>query len=301
MLLAVAQGSALPPAMSVLTYTPKGADAGYDLCVLGKGITFDTGGYNLKPDAAIGRMYGDMAGGAAALGAICAVASLGIPLNMAVVVPLAENMVSGNAFRPSDILYSRKGLSVEVANTDAEGRLVLADAIDYACERFAPRVMLDIATLTGSMRVALGNFVSGFFLHSDTLADDRPLEDALMDAGRNAGEWLWRFPLDEVYQVQLASDVADLESCETDPMAGAGAITAAMFLKQFVKFDSVSAWIHIDIAATALMQRTLIYSRAPYHPKEGGTGVGVRLLTLFASHLAQHLPTLLGDAASEGG
>jgi len=276
--LAVGRGSENPPAVSIITYTPRGRAEGFDLGIVGKGVTFDTGGYNLKPTGSMQRMYGDMGGGAAAFGAIAGIASLGVDLNVVAVIPLAENMISGKAYRPSDILLSRKGITVEVMNTDAEGRLLLADALTYACERFSPRHLVDIATLTGSMRVALGNFVSGLFVH----ADDPDLEERLaaefMAAGRTTAEWVWRFPVDDDYKVQLASDVADIENCDTDRMAGAGAITAAVFLKQFVDFDVVSSWAHLDIAATALMKRRLIYNKAPYQPKEGATGVGVRLV-----------------------
>ena len=162
--LAVARGSTRPPRMVVLEYQGTADKEKVDLAIVGKGVTFDTGGYNIKPTGYMFRMYGDMSGGAAALGAIAAIARLELPIHVVAAIPLAENAINGEAYKPSDILVSRKGLTVEVTNTDAEGRLLLADALDFVCERYAPKTLVDIATLTGSVRTSLGNGVSGLFL-----------------------------------------------------------------------------------------------------------------------------------------
>ncbi|OIP43206.1 MAG: hypothetical protein AUK47_03080 [Deltaproteobacteria bacterium CG2_30_63_29] len=276
--LAVGRASEHRSRLVVIRYKPLGDEKGYGVGLVGKGVTFDTGGLNLKPDAHMTRMYGDMAGAASVLGAMAAVAQIGLQINVVAVIPLAENAIAGNAYRPSDILVSRKGLTVEVMNTDAEGRLLLADALTYACDHYKPKHLLDIATLTGSARGALGNFVSAFFVHSDAPELEELLVSRITMAGRDTGEWCWQLPVDNDYKAQLTSDVADLESCETDPGAGAGAITAAVFLREFVDFEVVESWAHFDIAATALMERGLMYAKSPYQPREGATGIGVRLL-----------------------
>jgi leucyl aminopeptidase len=284
--LAVARGSENEPCVVILTYQPRGEAVGYDLALVGKGVTFDAGGYNLKPTGSIERMYGDMGGAAAVLGAMRSIAQLKLPINVVGVMPLAENLISGAAYKPGDVLLSRKGLTVEITNTDAEGRLLLADSLSYTCERFKPRYILDIATLTGAIRVALGNFVTGLFTHSRDQHQDDRLAKQLSDAGHDTGEWLWRLPVDDDYLVQLASNKADIENASTDPLTGAGAITAAVFLKQFIDFDVVKAWAHLDIAATSMMLRALIYNKTPYLPREGATGIGVRLFTRFAERIA---------------
>lgn len=284
--LAVARGSENEPCVVILSYLPRGEAAGYDMALVGKGVTFDSGGYNLKPTGSIERMYGDMGGAAAVLGAMRSIAQLKLPVNVVGVMPMAENLVSGAAYKPGDVLLSRKGLTVEITNTDAEGRLLLADALSYTCERFKPRYLIDIATLTGAIRVALGNFVTGLFTHARDVDRDERFAKQLIDAGHDTGEYLWRLPVDDDYLVQLASNKADLENASTDPLTGAGAITAAVFLKQFIDFDVVKAWAHLDIAATSMMLRAIIYNKIPYQPREGATGIGVRLFARIAERLA---------------
>lgn len=286
--LAVAQGSEAEPAVCVLRYTPKdGADDGWPLALVGKGVTFDCGGYDIKHSSGMRRMYRDMAGAGAVLGAMRAIAALELPIKVVAVMPCSENMINGEAFRPGDILRSRKGLTVEVANTDAEGRLLLADSLSYVCDHYAPETIIDIATLTGSVRVALGLFVTGMITHSEDEDVDSALAETFSQAGRRVGEWVWRLPIDDDYKVQLGSSVADLANCNLDGNTGAGAITAAVFLKQFIDFDRVKRWAHLDIAATAFMERAAIYNKSPYMPKEGATAIGVRLLTEVAGRIAQ--------------
>jgi leucyl aminopeptidase len=287
--LAVARGSEADPCVAVVSYCPRGEAAGWDLAMVGKGVTYDSGGYDLKLSGGMYRMYGDMAGAAAVLGAVRTTAQLGLPLNVVGIMPLAENMISGRAYKAGDILKSRKGLSVEITNTDAEGRLLLADSLSYACDRYRPAYLVDIATLTGAIVIALGHFVTGLFTYAKAHPADAELAEKLLSAGHTTGEWTWRMPVDDDYKVQLSSDVADLVNAQTDRSAGAGSITAAVFLKQFIDFDVVKAWAHLDIAGTSLMERTLIYNKCPYWPKEGATGVGVRLLSHFAEQVAREV------------
>lgn len=286
--LAVARGSNAEPAVCIVEYVPEGEsrEGGWPLCLVGKGVTFDTGGLDIKGSAGMRRMYRDMAGAGAVLGAMRAIAACKVPMKVVAFMPCSENMVSGESFRPGDILTSRKGISVEVANTDAEGRLLLADSLTLACDRYAPESLVDAATLTGAVRVALGLFVTGLMTHSEDPDVDEAFADLFTGAGRRAGEWVWRLPVDDDYKVQLGSRVADIANCNLDSNTGAGTITAAVFLKQFIDFDKVSRWGHLDIAATAFMERTAIYNRSPYHPKEGATAIGVRMLTEVARLLA---------------
>ncbi len=283
--LAVAQGSENAPCVVILEHCPRGAEAGWDLAMVGKGVTFDSGGYNIKPSGGMTRMYGDMAGAAAVLGAMQVISEAGTDVNVVGIMPLAENLVSGHAFKPGDILRSHQGKTVEILNTDAEGRLLLADSLSYACEHYKPRHMVDIATLTGAIVVALGHFVSGLFTHANTREEDDAFTALLYAAGRGSAEWLWRLPVDDDYLVQLESEAADIANCNLDRATGGGAITAAVFLKQFIDFDTVKAWGHLDIAASALVERALIYNKCPYQPKAGATGVGVRLLAGLAEQL----------------
>ncbi len=282
--LAVSRGSDAPPCVCVLTHVPPGSadDAPWDLGLVGKGVTFDAGGYDLKPSAGMRRMFCDMAGAAAVLGAMSAIAAQGLPLKVVAVMPLAENLVNGRAYRAGDIVTSRKGLTVEIANTDAEGRLLLADSLDYITTDFSPQRLIDVATLTGSVRTALGLFVSGLFTHSDDDDHDDALTERMVSTGRRCGEWLWKLPVDDDYGAQLSSKVADIVNCDVDRKSGAGAITAAVFLRRFVDFDKVGAWAHLDIAATAYMERTVIYNKVPYMPREGATGIGARLMAEVA-------------------
>jgi leucyl aminopeptidase len=229
------------------------------IVLVGKGITFDTGGISLKPGAGMGDMKGDMGGGAAVIATLKAVASLKLAVNVIGLVSSAENMPSGTAMRPGDVLTYSNGLSVEVDNTDAEGRLVLADALIWA-ERYKPKSVIDLATLTGACVVALGNFTTGM------MGTDTAMMERLKRAGDATYERVCELPIYDEYDELIKSDVADIKN-----VGGrwAGAITAAMFLKRFTNYP----WVHLDIAGTARVDTV-----ADYIPK-GGTGVGVRLLT----------------------
>jgi len=267
--LAVSQGSDEPPKMVIMEY--KGNPGGKTIGIVGKGVTFDSGGYDIKPAAGMLRMYADMGGAAATLGTMKAVSELKLPINLVAVMSLTENMVNGNAFKPSDILTSMSGKTIEVLNTDAEGRLVLCDSLTYIQKYYKTDALVDIATLTGAAIIALGRTVSATLTNSDELYDH------LYKAGEYSGERVWRLPLYEEYRAQLVSDVADIENVGG---RSAGTITAAIFLKDFV--DEDQDWIHIDIAGTAMMEEEIArYVKNPYIPKEGGTGTGTRLMFHF--------------------
>ncbi len=255
--LAVGRSSVSPPCLVDARWRPRGAAA--HLAVVGKGITFDTGGYNLKPGASMKTMYTDVAGGAAALGALHVVAALRVPIAVTVLVPLAENAVSGSAMRPGDVIRHFGGRTTEILNTDAEGRLVLADALAYAAARLRPDAVVDIATLTGGIKVALGTGTGGLFTPSDELAA------ALLRAGDDTGEPLWRMPLADDYAELLSSDIADANNSAGNPQA----TTAAMFLRPFA---GNTRWAHLDIAgpARAGSDGGLV--------TRGATGFGARLL-----------------------
>lgn len=234
--LAVAKGSLQPPKFIILEYRGKGDAAPYVL--VGKGITFDTGGISLKPGPEMDEMKFDMCGAAAVLATAQAVASLKLPINLTVLIPATENMPSGTATRPGDIVTSMSGQSIEILNTDAEGRLILCDALTYA-ERFKPKAVIDVATLTGACVIALGHVASGLFSKNDTLTQH------LLNAGEISGDRAWAMPLWDDYQEQLKSPCADMANIGGRP---AGSITAACFLARFTeKYD----WAHIDIAGTA--------------------------------------------------
>ena len=266
--LAVGQGSVSPPCLVEATWRPRGAAANTNLVIVGKGITFDTGGYNLKPGQSMTTMYTDMAGGAAALGALHVLATLRTPVRVTVLVPLAENSVSGSAMRPGDVVRQYGGRTTEIRNTDAEGRLVLADALAYAAARLRPTALVDIATLTGGVKVALGLGTAGYFATADDLAAE------LDRAASATGEPLWRLPLLDEYESQLDSDIADANNSAGNPQA----TTAAMFLRPFA---GSAPWAHIDIAGTA---RALSDGALA---GKGATGFGARLLASWAeSHAA---------------
>ncbi|MCO5107770.1 MAG: leucyl aminopeptidase [Burkholderiaceae bacterium] len=236
-LLSVARGSDQPPKLIVLRYQGAGAKQP-PIALVGKGITFDTGGISLKPAAEMDEMKFDMCGAASVLGTMRAVAELGLKINLVVVVPTTENMPSGRATKPGDIVTSMSGQTVEILNTDAEGRLILCDALTYV-QRFKPSTVVDVATLTGACVIALGHHHSGLFSPSDALAAE------LQDAGREIGDSCWRMPLDDEYQEQLKSPFADVANIGGRP---AGSVTAACFLSRFAKgYD----WAHLDIAGTA--------------------------------------------------
>jgi leucyl aminopeptidase len=258
--LAVTQGAAEPPRFIVLQYRG-GRAAASPIVLVGKGITFDSGGISIKPAGAMDEMKYDMCGAATVLGVLQAVAELNLPINVIGVVPTCENLPSGTATRPGDIVRTMSGQTVEILNTDAEGRLILCDAITYAL-RFKPSALIDIATLTGACLVALGRVRSGLLGNSDRLADD------LVAAGQAADDRAWRLPLDEDYADLIKSPFADVANVGG---RDAGTITAASFLSRFVgKTD----WAHLDIAGTAWNQGS----------NKGGTGRPIPLLMEFLLH-----------------
>ena len=259
LLLGVARGSAEPPRVLVLRYEPAGAPAGQTLGLVGKGITFDTGGISLKPSDGMERMKDDMAGGATVVAAIRCIAMQQLPIRVVAVVPMTENMPGGRAIKPGDILRGASGLTVEVNNTDAEGRLLLGDGLWYARQLGATHV-IDVATLTGAVVVALGKITTGLFGQPQSWVDQ------LSRAAGAAGEKLWPLPLFDEYGEQLKSEIADMLNSPGRP---AGSITAAMFLKEFA---GEGAWAHLDIAGTAWAEES-----KPWQPK-GATGAMIRTL-----------------------
>jgi len=259
--LGVAQGSSRDPYLIVLQYHGGTKDA-RPIALVGKGVTFDSGGISLKPSDKMDEMKMDMGGAAAVLGAMSAAARMKLPINLVAVVPAVENMPSGTAIRPGDILTSLSGKTIEVLNTDAEGRLILADALTYV-GRFNPRVVVDLATLTGACIVALGSHASAVLGNHDGLIRQ------LLKSGERSGERLWQMPLWDEYSAMVKSDFADLKNVGGRP---AGTITAATFLKNFAENYT---WAHIDIAGTAWEEKG-----RPGCPK-GGTGFGVRMLVEY--------------------
>ena len=259
LLLGVAQGSAEPPRLIVIRYDPPRATATPVLGFVGKGITFDSGGISIKPADGMERMKDDMAGGAAVAGALRAIALLGGTHRVIGVIPTAENMPGGRAIRPGDVIKGASGTSVEIINTDAEGRLILGDALWYARQLGATH-LVDIATLTGACVVALGRYVSGLFGWPDTWVE------TVRSASVRAGDRLWPMPIYEETAEELRSEIADVINAAGRP---GGAITAAAFLKTFA---GDGPWAHLDIAGTAWAE-----SKHPFQPK-GATGVAVRTL-----------------------
>jgi leucyl aminopeptidase len=264
--LAVGGGSAHPPRFIVLEREPDGPSATRGarrvptVVVVGKGVTFDTGGYSLKPREGMGRMKYDMSGAAAVIGLFAASATMSLPFRLVGLVPSAENMVSDRALKPGDVIRALDGTTIEVTNTDAEGRLLLADALGYA-KRFAPDVVVDLATLTGAISVALGRAAAGLFTRDDALAAE------LAAAGEATGERLWRMPLWDEYLAEMKGDTADLVN-SSEKREG-GACSAAAFLEHFAKG---LRWAHLDIASTAWT-----YAERPDSPR-GANAFGVRLL-----------------------
>jgi leucyl aminopeptidase len=262
-LLGVAQGSVNEPRLVVMQW--KGAPRARDkrpIAFVGKGVTFDTGGISIKPAASMEDMKWDMGGAGVVMGTMMALAGRKARVNAVGIAGLVENMPSGTAQRPGDVVTTMSGQTVEVINTDAEGRLVLGDAMWYCQDRFKPRAMIDLATLTGAIIVSLGHEQAGLFANDDELAG------RLIAAGKAVGEPLWRMPLGEAYDRMINSDIADMKNVGSGREAGS--ITAAQFLKRFVQ-DGV-AWAHLDIAGVTWSKKD-----APTVPK-GGTAFGVRLL-----------------------
>ncbi len=268
-LLAVSSGSAKPPRFITLEYKGNPRSRTW-YAIVGKGITFDSGGISLKPSSGMGEMKMDMSGAAAVIGTIQALASLRIPVNVAGIAPSTENLPGGGAYKPGDVVTTMSGITIEVDNTDAEGRVVLADGLHYA-KRYRPKAIIDLATLTGACVVALGHHATGMFGTSEEAMTQ------LKDAGEKTYERVWQLPIYEEYEKQIKSDIADVKN-----VGGkwGGAITAALFLKKFV---GEYPWVHLDIAGTAMLEE------ATYYSTSGGSGVGVRLLTQFFKQIAAQI------------
>ena len=264
-LLGVNRGSDRPARMVVMRYEPEGATK--TLALVGKGIVFDSGGLSIKPAAGMETMKTDMAGAAAVIGAVQAIARLGLVVNVVGIAPLTENMTGGGAQRPGDVMTAYNGKTIEVLNTDAEGRLVLADGLALAAE-MEPDLIIDIATLTGAAKVALGPDIGGLFAHHDDAAA------TVEAASKAAGEKLWRMPLEKEYSSMVESEIADMKN-----IGGrwGGAITAGLILSEFV---GEIPWVHLDVAGPARADKT------EHYVSKGGSGFGVRTLVAVAEAMA---------------
>jgi aminopeptidase len=276
--LSVTQGTSEPAKFLEIHYKGASDSSAQPLAFVGKGITFDSGGISLKPGANMKLMRGDMGGAATVVSSALAIAQLKIPINLVAITPLCENMPGPSATKPGDIIYTMNGKSVEVDNTDAEGRLILSDALYYTSTTYKPHTLVDLATLTGAMDVALGEIYSGVFSTSDSLWNE------LRVAGEAEHDRFWRMPLDDEYGPQIHSSNADLQNTGG---RSAGSCTAALFLKAFVEGieaeggnEPLLRWAHIDIAGTMEASRP-----TPYLEK-GMTGRPVRALVEFAKRLA---------------
>jgi leucyl aminopeptidase len=268
-LTAVGRGSRNEPRLVVLRYDPPSGKDDVVLGLVGKAITFDTGGISLKPGAKMEDMKGDMAGGAGTLHGIGAIAALGLPVRAVAVLAAAENMPGGDAFRPGDILRAANGKTIEIINTDAEGRLVLADALWYARREGATHV-LDLATLTGAMELALGDLYAGYFANDDEWAA------RIERAGERSGDYVWRFPLHRRYRRYVDSAFADMKNGST--LRQGSPVLAAKFLEEFA---GDGPWAHVDMAGPGFLERT----RGDSMRVPGGTGYGVRLIAELAREL----------------
>jgi len=262
-LIRVGQGSGEEPKLIILRYkgNPKKKT---NLLFVGKGVTFDSGGLNIKDDKQMGKMWMDMEGGAAVLGAILSIAKLKLPLNVISVIPAVENMPSGRSFRPGDVIRMYNKKTVEIGSTDAEGRLILADALAYGIKRFNPQLIVDVATLTGSAVVALGQRKTAIFSNQDDW------ESILRKIGDDSGDYVWPFPCESEYEQDIKGEVGEISNVGKGE--GGGVIKAAMFLKNFV---SRTPWIHLDIASTMCSAECQALSK-------GASGAGTRYLIKLA-------------------
>ncbi len=265
-LLGVARGSHQPPKFIIMRYWGRRAK-GIDIALVGKAITFDSGGISLKPPASMGDMHGDMCGGAAVLGAMSAIGQLKPKVNVLALVPATENLPGGNALKPTDVLTALEGKTIEIISTDAEGRLILADALGYARQQKAKRIV-DVATLTGACVIALGTVCTA------VLGNNQELVDGIIAAGAEAGEKMWQLPTYDEYKEQNKSDVADIKNTGG---RNAGAITAALFIGEFA---GDTPWAHLDIAGTNMLDKQRNYE------VKGATGVPVRTLVNLVISLA---------------
>ncbi|GHF27658.1 putative cytosol aminopeptidase [Kordiimonas sediminis] len=264
-LLGVGQGSARESQLAIMRWNGASDPDAQPIAFVGKGVTFDTGGISLKPGPGMEQMKWDMGGAGTVVGLVKALASRKAKVNVVAIVGLVENMPSSTAQRPGDVVTSMSGQTIEVLNTDAEGRLVLADALWYCQDRYKPKFMIDLATLTGAMIISLGHEYAGHFTDSDELSS------ALFSAGDATGDKTWRMPLHANYDKQINCQIADMQNIGGK---GAGSITAAQFLK---RFTNDVPWVHIDIAGTVWSDKDLPLS------EKGGTGYGVRLLDRFVA------------------
>ena len=260
-LLSVNRGSDHEPAFIIMEYVPAGIKNPKKVGLVGKGITFDTGGISIKPSASMHLMKSDMGGAASVMGTLEVAAKLQLPVHLIGIVPSTENMVDGSSTKPGDVIGSYLGKTIEVIDTDAEGRIVLADGLGYMVRNYQPDVLIDLATLTGSVIATLGYHAAGLFTNNDDLAAQ------LTQAADQTGERLWRLPLWDVYAEDIKSDVADLKNFSGKPLAGA--ITAGKFLEVFT--ENHPAWAHLDIAGMA-------FGDTEFGSQKNGTGFGIRLL-----------------------
>ena len=265
-LLAVGQGSEHPPVLIVMEY--KSPEAKQKIGLVGKGVTFDTGGISIKSSANMHLMKSDMGGAAAVFGTIELAAKLKLPVHLVGIVPACENSVDGKSFKPSDVIGSYSGKTIEIIDTDAEGRLILADGLNYLVRNYQPDTMIDLATLTGSCVATLGYHAAGMFTNNDELAQN------LTKAADHTGERLWRLPLWDIYKEDITSDIADVRNYSGKPMAGA--ISATKFLEVFT--ENHQNWAHLDIAGTA-------FGDTEFAPHRTGTAFGVRLLLAFLENM----------------
>ncbi len=274
-LLAVNAGSYEPPRFVLMEYNG-GKEGSKTLGLVGKGVTFDSGGLSLKPSNSMIGMHSDMGGGGAVLGAMECIAKQKLPINVIAAIPLTENLVDSTSYKVGDIIGSLEGKTIEVLNTDAEGRLILADALTYIRQVKKIDYLVDIATLTGAIISALGHFCSG------AMTTSQELFELTREAGEKTGERIWQMPLFDEYKSQIKSGFADLKNIGG---SAAGSVTAAMFLKEFV---GDVPWLHLDIAGTATMDESImIYAKNPFLPKKGATGVGTRLLYQLAENICK--------------
>ncbi|MEO6283606.1 MAG: leucyl aminopeptidase family protein [Dyadobacter sp.] len=267
-LLAVSKGSDEPPVMIVTEYTPEHYQK--TIALVGKGVTFDTGGISIKTAANMHLMKSDMGGAAAVLGTVELAAQLKLPVRLIGIIPSTENCVDGSSMKPGDVIGSYSGKTIEVIDTDAEGRLILADGLSYAVKEFQPDVIIDLATLTGSVIQTLGYEAAGLFTPNDELAN------ALSSAGDVTGERVWRLPVWDEYKEEISSDIADVKNYHGKPLAGA--IVAAKFLEAFT--GEHQAWAHLDIAGTA-------FGDTEFAPGRAGTAYGIRLLLAYLTTAGQ--------------
>ncbi len=268
-LLAVNQGSENPPTFIVMEYKPSGKSV-KKVGLVGKGVTFDTGGLSIKPSTNMHYMKSDMGGAAAVMGTMEMAAKLKLPIHLIGVVPATDNSVDGKSVKPGDVIGSYDGKSIEVIDTDAEGRLILADGLAYVAQQFKPEILIDLATLTGSCIRTLGTYAGGLFTNNDDLASQ------LLEAGQQAGERLWQLPIWDDYKREIKSDVADVKNFSGIPSAGA--ITAAKFLEVFIQDHP--AWAHLDIAGVAV-------SDSEFSSHKSATAFGVKLLIGYLENLIQ--------------